>query len=264
MEQQGLTPEQAQRAFQQRDRAYNAMAEAERERLKEQRKTEIQQRQEQIDADRRADYVRQNFPKGVTPISRLPPNPLQPLPFEGFVSQYPDEIKRYVDTVDAIETTWDVVSLATGVPPVRKLGKELLKEGAEQIAKQGMKHLDDMAERAAKQVAKRGDDVVKQGVKRADDAAKQIPTTGIRQTFNSIRDAPTYPSGFREIQNGIRKVNINNQEVLNKLRNVRSGAWKKVYRDGLDAQGNRISIHYFQHAKSGAVFNVKVKNGWSN
>ena len=55
------------------------------------------------------------------------------------------------------------------MPPVRKLGKELLKEGAEQIAKQGMKHLDDMAKRAAKQVAKRGDDVVKQGAKRTDD-----------------------------------------------------------------------------------------------
>ena len=186
LEQQGLTPEQAQRAFQQRDRAYNAMAEAERERLKEQRKTEIQQRQEQIDADRRADYVRQNFPKGVTPISRLPPNPLQPLPFEGFVSQYPDEIKRYVDTVDAIETTWDVVSLATGVPPVRKLGKELLKEGAEQIAKQGMKHLDDMAEGALKQAAKRGDDVVKQGAKRADDAVKR----GARKVDDAAKHHP--------------------------------------------------------------------------
>ena len=186
MEQQGLTPEQAQRAFQQRDRAYNAMAEIERERLKEQRKTEIQQRQEQIDADRRADYVRQNFPKGVTPISRLPPNPLQPLPFEGFVSQYPDEIKRYVDTVDAIETTWDVVSLATGVPPVRKLGKELLKEGAEQIAKQGMKHLDDMAEGALKQAAKRGDDVVKQGAKRADDAVKR----GARKVDDAAKHHP--------------------------------------------------------------------------
>lgn len=91
-----------------------------------------------------------------------------------------------------------------------------------------------------------------------------IPTTGIRQTFNSIRDAPTYPNGFREIQNGVRKVNINNQEVLNNLRNVQSGEWKKVYRDGFDAQGNRISIHYFQHTRTGTVFNVKVKNGWSN
>lgn len=88
--------------------------------------------------------------------------------------------------------------------------------------------------------------------------------TKINQVFNSIKDSPKYPSGFRETQNGVRKVNINNQAVLNELRNVQSGEWKKVYRDGFDAQGNRISIHYFQHTKTGRVFDVKVKNSWSN
>ena len=88
--------------------------------------------------------------------------------------------------------------------------------------------------------------------------------TKINQVFNSIKDSPKYPSGFRETQNGVRKVNINNQAVLNELRNVQSGEWKKVYRDGFDAQGNRISIHYFQHTKTGRVFDVKVKKSWSN
>ena len=33
------------------------------------------------------------------------------------------------------------------------------------------------------------------------------------------------------------------------------------YKD--DANGNKISIHYFQ-SKSGKVFDVKIKNKWSN
>ena len=37
----------------------------------------------------------------------------------------------------------------------------------------------------------------------------------------------------------------------------------KVYKDGYDAYGNEISIHYFQ-SESGRVFDVKVKPYWSN
>ena len=36
-----------------------------------------------------------------------------------------------------------------------------------------------------------------------------------------------------------------------------------AYRDGFDARGNKISIHYFQ-SKSGRVFDVQVKPRWSN
>ena len=84
----------------------------------------------------------------------------------------------------------------------------------------------------------------------------------IKNVYNSIKDAPKYPDGFKAVQNGTKKVNINN-DVLNELRQVESGQWKKVYKDGFDANGNRISVHYFE-STSGKVFDVKTKSGWSN
>ncbi|PYG90295.1 hypothetical protein LY28_00176 [Ruminiclostridium sufflavum DSM 19573] len=44
---------------------------------------------------------------------------------------------------------------------------------------------------------------------------------------------------------------------------VESGIWEKIYKDGYDANGKKISIHYFQ-SESGKVFDVKTKSGWSN
>lgn len=85
----------------------------------------------------------------------------------------------------------------------------------------------------------------------------------LTHTYNSIKDAPKYPNGFQGVQNGTRKVNINNGEALDELRKIESGQWKKVYKDGYDAYGNEISIHYFE-SKSGKVFDVKVTTGWSN
>lgn len=86
---------------------------------------------------------------------------------------------------------------------------------------------------------------------------------GVRNTYNSIKNAPLYPKGFRAIQNGTVKNTVNNKDVLNELRSVESGKWSKVYKDGYDASGNRVSVHYFQ-SQSGKVFDVKVKSGWSN
>lgn len=51
--------------------------------------------------------------------------------------------------------------------------------------------------------------------------------------------------------------------MLDELRKIESGEWKKVYKDGYNSNGDKISIHYFQ-SKSGKVFDVKVKQGWSN
>jgi hypothetical protein len=65
------------------------------------------------------------------------------------------------------------------------------------------------------------------------------------------------------MQNGTKKVKVNNKDVLEKLREVESGQWKKIYKDGYDVNGKEISIHYFQ-SPSGKVFDVKVKTGWSN
>jgi len=44
---------------------------------------------------------------------------------------------------------------------------------------------------------------------------------------------------------------------------IESNTWKKVYKDGYDANSNRISIHLFQW-QSDNVFNVKFKPGWTN
>ncbi|ECK9504164.1 TPA_asm: hypothetical protein GNB46_004659 [Salmonella enterica subsp. enterica serovar Infantis] len=85
----------------------------------------------------------------------------------------------------------------------------------------------------------------------------------IKNTYGSIKDAPQYPKGFRASQNGTVKNVVKNQEVLENLRKVEPGKWSKVYKDGYDVSGRRVSIHYFE-SQSGRVFNVKVKPEWSN
>lgn len=105
---------------------------------------------------------------------------------------------------------------------------------------------------------KNGDEIsliIKQGEKLSE-------VSELKHFYNSIKDAPTYPKGLTAIQNGTKKVTINNGELLKQLRQVERGTWKKVYKNGYDKNGNKISIHYFE-SKSGKVFNVKVKNGWS-
>ena len=72
-----------------------------------------------------------------------------------------------------------------------------------------------------------------------------------------------YPKEFEAVKNGTTKNTIKNKELLDKLREIESGKWTKVYKDGYNDSGNKISIHYFQ-SQSGKVFNVKVKPGWSN
>ena len=57
-------------------------------------------------------------------------------------------------------------------------------------------------------------------------------------------------------------MNINNQQLLNQLRTIEPGEWKKVYQNGY-SNGKQISIHYLQHTGTGKVFDIKVINGWS-
>ena len=87
--------------------------------------------------------------------------------------------------------------------------------------------------------------------------------TDLQQIFTSIKQAPNHPKGFRAARNGTRKLPVANKQLLEKLRQVEAGEWRKVYRDGLDSDGRRVSLHYFQSA-SGKVFDLKVKSGWSN
>lgn len=81
--------------------------------------------------------------------------------------------------------------------------------------------------------------------------------------YNSIKDSPNYPEGFEPRKNGTTKNTVNNKELLNKLRDIEAGTWKKVYKDGYDMYGNKVSIHYFE-SESGKVFEVKIKGKWSN
>ena len=85
----------------------------------------------------------------------------------------------------------------------------------------------------------------------------------LKDVYNLIKDSPDYPKEFEAVKNGTTKNTIKNKELLDKLREIESGKWTKVYKDGYNSSGNKISIHYFQ-SQSGKVFNVKVKPGWSN
>ncbi len=96
---------------------------------------------------------------------------------------------------------------------------------------------------------------------------ENVPQRGsegeLKQLYNSIKESANYPEGFEALPNGTTRNRVNNLDLLDELRKVESGNWKKVYKDGFDGAGNKISIHYFQ-SESGKVFNVKIKKGWSN
>ena len=85
----------------------------------------------------------------------------------------------------------------------------------------------------------------------------------LKEIYNSIKESPNYPDGFEPRINGTTKNKVDNQFLLDDLREIEQGTWNKIYKDGYDRFGNKISIHYFQ-SQSGKVFNVKVKYGWSN
>ncbi len=82
-----------------------------------------------------------------------------------------------------------------------------------------------------------------------------------KKIYKSIKDAPNYNRNFVKVQNGIKKVNINNKGLLQELNKIGSG-WKKVYQNGW-INGQKVSLHYFQDA-SGKIFDFKIKYGkWS-
>ncbi|MEZ4865814.1 MAG: hypothetical protein R3C14_31160 [Caldilineaceae bacterium] len=87
--------------------------------------------------------------------------------------------------------------------------------------------------------------------------------TDLQQIFTSVKNSPKYPEGFQAARNGTKKLRIENRQLLEKLRQIEASEWRKVYQDGVDGSGHRVSLHYFQSA-SGKVFDVKVKFGWSN
>lgn len=87
-------------------------------------------------------------------------------------------------------------------------------------------------------------------------------TDKFKNIYNKISDAPGYPKGFKGVQNGTKRVKINNSKAKELLKNTGSKDWKKVYKNGYDEVGGKVSIHYFEN-KSGKVFNVKTYYEWS-
>lgn len=55
---------------------------------------------------------------------------------------------------------------------------------------------------------------------------------GLKKAYNSIKDSPKYPEEFRPRKNGTTRNTVKNKELLDKLREIESGGWKKVYKDG--------------------------------
>ena len=78
------------------------------------------------------------------------------------------------------------------------------------------------------------------------------PTNPIKEVFESIEKSGKVPQGWKALRGSTTKVNINDKGLLDSLRKVLPGQWKKVYKKGIDGS----EIHYFEHA-SGKVFNVK-------
>ncbi|MDC9591517.1 hypothetical protein PSI23_20085 [Xenorhabdus sp. XENO-10] len=87
-------------------------------------------------------------------------------------------------------------------------------------------------------------------------------SSDLKHFYKSIKDAPNYPKGFKAVVNGTVKYIVKDKVLLNKLRKKEAGKWYKVYKNGYNATNKKISIHYFE-GRSGLVFDVEVKNGWS-
>ena len=64
-----------------------------------------------------------------------------------------------------------------------------------------------------------------------------------------------------QARNGLKKVTVNNKQLLQQLNQVGSG-WKKVYQNEW-INGQKVSLHYFKDS-AGRIFDFKIKYGrWS-
>jgi len=94
------------------------------------------------------------------------------------------------------------------------------------------------------------------------DAGTPPDPNQIKHWYKSIKDCPNYPEGFRRVQDGLHKVKITDTGGLyEQLRAIDPGKWYKVYQNGFDKWGDKITLHYFQ-SQSGKIFDLWVKSGW--
>ncbi len=69
--------------------------------------------------------------------------------------------------------------------------------------------------------------------------------------YPDVYASGSVPAGWLPSQGGVLKYPVRNAAVLRYLRQLQSGKWQKVIKDG-----NTGEVHYFEHA-SGQVAGVK-------
>ena len=134
--------------------------------------------------------------------------------------------------------------------------------------KQLVKHSDEIVG-LTKQVVNNSDNIatgISKAINRVDDVydvTKAVTKSDntIKNIYKSIKDAPKYPKGFQAVRGQTLANKVNNGKLLDNLREVEPGNWKKVFKNGYDKAGSKISIHYFE-SESKKVFAVKVIDGW--
>jgi hypothetical protein len=94
-----------------------------------------------------------------------------------------------------------------------------------------------------------------------DDNTSSSNGNQLRQVYSAKSASSNWPVNFMRILS--KQYNVRNKKLLALLRKIEGGKWKKVYEDGYLADGTEVSIHYFR-SKSGKIFDLKIKFGWSN
>ncbi len=81
----------------------------------------------------------------------------------------------------------------------------------------------------------------------------------LKQVFTRKVDAPNWSTDF--VRASVIEEKVKNKTLLAKLREIEPGDWVKVYENGYSG-GEMVSVHYFR-SKSGKIFDLWVKRGWS-
>jgi hypothetical protein len=74
--------------------------------------------------------------------------------------------------------------------------------------------------------------------------------------YPDVMASGSVPQGWKPTRGGLLKYPVRNLAVLHELRQLRSGRWQKVIK-----QGNSGEVHYFAHS-SGNVAGVKFFPRW--
>ncbi len=164
------------------------------------------------------------------------------------------DIKEVITDIARKEVDLDTLKAGASLIPVAKITK----------VPKVVKAIGNVGKTGSKK-GKEGEKIAKSSQTKQTKAKNKEKNSSeeLKKFYNSIKDSPKYPEGFQPRKNGTTRNTVKNKGLLEKLREIESGTWKKVYKDGYDAYGNEISIHYFQ-SESGRVFDVKVKPYWSN